>query len=129
VKDAIFTDAAPEPIGPYSQGIMAESADRILFVSGQIPIDPKSGEIVGGDITVQGRQAIENVIKIVEKAGGTKENIVKITVYLRNMKDFESFNRVYGEYFGSAKPARAVIGVSGLPRNAEVEIEAIAVLW
>ncbi len=126
-KVMIFTENAPKPIGPYSQAILVENPGKFLAISGQIPIDPESGEIVKGDIREQARQAIENLIAILEAAGATVDDVVKVTVYLRDMGDFEEFNKVYEEYFGHSKPARAVVEVSNLPKGVKVEIEAIAI--
>ncbi|KUH32446.1 deaminase [Thermococcus celericrescens] len=126
MKETVFTERAPKPIGPYSQGIIAEG--RLLFVSGQIPINPETGELVDGDIEEQARTAIENLLAVVEAAGGSAENVVKVTVYIRNMGDYARFNEVYNRYFSSSKPARAVVEVSNLPKGVAVEIEAIAVL-
>ncbi|HDZ36603.1 MAG TPA: RidA family protein [Thermococcus sp.] len=126
MKETVFTERAPKPIGPYSQGVVAEG--RLLFVSGQIPIDPETGELVEGDIEEQARRAIENLLAVVEAAGGSAENVVKVTVYLMDMADYARFNEVYEHYFSSSKPARAVVEVSNLPKGVAVEIEAIAVL-
>ncbi|AHF79971.1 RidA family protein [Thermococcus paralvinellae] len=125
-RNVIFTENAPKPIGPYSQAILVENPDKLLVISGQIPINPETGEIVKGDIREQARQAIENLIAILEAAGATVDDVIKVTVYLRDMKDFEDFNKVYEEYFGHSKPARAVIEVSDLPKGVKIEIEAIA---
>lgn len=124
-KSTIFTEKAPKPIGPYSQGVLVENAPKLLFISGQIPINPETGEIIKGDIREQARQAIENLIVILGEAGATVNDVVKVTVYLKSMKDFEAFNEVYEEYFGHSKPARAVIEVSNLPKGVKIEIEAI----
>jgi 2-iminobutanoate/2-iminopropanoate deaminase len=128
VRTPVFTENAPRPIGPYSQGISVHNPDKLIFVSGQIPIDPETGEMVKGDIREQARQSIENLVAVLEAAGATVDDVVKVTVYLSDMKDYEEFNGVYEEYFGHSKPARAVVEVSKLPKGAKVEIEAIAVL-
>ncbi|NJE07796.1 RidA family protein [Thermococcus sp. M39] len=125
-KSVIFTENAPKPIGPYSQAILVENPDKLLVISGQIPINPETGEVVKGDIREQARQAIENLIAILEAAGATVDDVIKVTVYLKNIKDFEEFNKVYEEYFGHSKPARAVVEVSDLPKGVKIEIEAIA---
>ncbi len=125
-KESVFTENAPAPIGPYSQGTVAEG--RLLFVSGQIPIDPKTGELVTGPIEEQAEQAIRNLLEVVKAAGGSAENVVKVTVYLTDMKAYAKFNEVYEKYFAASKPARAVVEVSSLPKGVAVEIEAIAVL-
>ncbi|WP_297093238.1 RidA family protein [Thermococcus sp.] len=125
-KETVFTEKAPRPIGPYSQGVIAEG--RFLFVSGQIPINPETGELVTGDIEKQARQAIENLLAVVRAAGGSAENVVKVTVYIRDMGEYSRFNEIYEEYFSKSKPARAVVEVSNLPKGVAVEIEAIAAL-
>ena len=125
-KETVFTEKAPRPIGPYSQGVIAEG--RFLFVSGQIPINPETGELVTGDIEKQARQAIENLLAVVRAAGGSAENVVKVTVYIRDMGEYSRFNEIYEEYFSKSKPARAVVEVSNLPKGVAVEIDAIAAL-
>ena len=125
-KEAVFTENAPAPIGPYSQGIVAEG--RLLFVSGQIPMNPETGELVKGPIEEQAEQAIKNLLEVVKASGGSAENVVKVTVYLTDMKAYAKFNEVYEKYFAASKPARAVVEVSSLPKGVAVEIEAIAVL-
>ena len=126
MKEVVFTEKAPRPIGPYSQGVMAEGT--FLFVSGQIPIDPATGELVRGPIEEQAKRAIENFLAVVEAAGGSAENVAKVTVYIRDMGLYSRFNEVYDRYFSSSKPARAVVEVSNLPKGVDVEIEGIAVL-
>jgi len=126
MKKIIFTENAPRPIGPYSQGILVENFNKILFVSGQIPINPKNGELIKGGIEEQATRAIENLIAVLETAGMTADNIVKVNVYLDDIKDFEKFNRVYEKYFRYSKPARAVVQVTKLPKEVKIEIEAIA---
>ena len=125
-KKAVLTGDAPAPIGPYSQGVLAEG--KLLFVSGQIPIDPETGELVAGTIVEQAERAIENLLAVVKAAGGSAENVVKVTVYLKRMEDYGKFNEVYKRYFSGSKPARAVVEVSNLPKGVTVEIEAIAIL-
>lgn len=125
-KETVLTERAPKPIGPYSQGIIAEG--KFLFVSGQIPINPATGELVTGDIEEQAEQALKNLLAVVEAAGGSAENVVKVTVYIRDMGNYARFNEVYNRYFSESKPARAVVEVSNLPKGVDVEIEAIAVL-
>jgi len=124
-KKIILTEKAPKPIGPYSQGVIAEG--KFLFVSGQIPIDPKTGELVKGSIEEQAEIALRNLLAVVEAAGGTARNVVKVTVYLSDIKDYPKFNEVYEKFFSESKPARAVVEVSNLPKGVAVEIEAIAV--
>lgn len=123
--EIIFTENAPRPVGPYSQAIRAGS---FLFIAGQIPIDPKTGKVTGEDIKEQGRRALENIRAIVEAAGGRIRDIVKVNVYIRDIKLFGEFNEVYSEFFKEHRPARAVVEVSGLPKDVLVEIEAIAYL-
>ncbi|NJE10135.1 RidA family protein [Thermococcus sp. MAR1] len=125
-KGTVLTERAPKPIGPYSQGIIAEG--KFLFVSGQIPINPETGKLVTGDIEEQAEQALKNLLAVVEAAGGSAENVVKVTVYIRNMGNYARFNEVYNRYFSKSKPARAVVEVSNLPKGVDIEIEAIAVL-
>ncbi|WP_457752412.1 RidA family protein [Thermococcus sp.] len=126
MKEIVFTEKAPRPIGPYSQGVLAEG--RFLFVSGQIPIDPATGELVSGPIEEQAKRAIENLLAVVRAAGGSAENVVKVTVYIKDMSLYSRFNEVYERYFSTANPARAVVEVSELPKGVGIEIEAIAVL-
>lgn len=121
----IYTDKAPRPVGPYSQGV---KAGCFLFIAGQIPIDPGTGELVSGSFEEASRRALENVKAIVEAAGGSLDSIVKVTVYIRDIKRFSEFNKIYAEYFKHSKPARAVVEVSNLPLDAPLEIEAIAYL-
>ena len=125
-RETVLTERAPKPIGPYSQGVIAEG--KFLFISGQIPINPETGELVTGDIEIQADQALKNLLAVVEAAGGSAENVVKVTVYIRDMGNYARFNEVYNRYFSKSKPARAVVEVSNLPKGVDVEIEAIAVL-
>ncbi len=119
----IFTEKAPKPIGPYSQAIYAPP---FLFISGQIPIDPATGQLVEGDFKVKVRRVLENLKSIVEAAGGKLNNIIKVNVYLRDLNKFSEFNSVYSEYFLDNPPARSTVEVSNLPKNVDIEIEAIA---
>ncbi|MFZ8794836.1 MAG: RidA family protein [Acidilobaceae archaeon] len=119
----VYTPQAPKPIGPYSQGVVAGC---LLFISGQIPLDPVSGAVVEGDFKDKVRRVLDNVKAVVEAAGGSLRDVVKVTVYLRDMSLFQDFNSVYQEYFPENPPARAVVGVSSLPRGVDVEVEAIA---
>jgi len=125
-RSVIYTENAPQPIGPYSQGILVENPNKTLFISGQIPIDPETGKLVKGEITDQAKQAIENLVAVLEAAGATVDDVVKVNVYLEDMNDFGKFNKVYEEYFGRSKPARAVVQVARLPKDVKIEIEAIA---
>ncbi len=124
-KKIISTDTAPKAVGPYSQAI---EAGNFLFVSGQLPLHPQSGEIVGNDITTQTRQSIENIKAILAVAGASLSDVVKTTVFLQNMGDFARMNEVYQQYFGDSAPARSTVEVAKLPKNALVEIESVAVI-
>jgi 2-iminobutanoate/2-iminopropanoate deaminase len=123
MKKSIFTSEAPAAIGPYSQGIRTE---RFLFCSGQIPLDPKSGEIVSGDIATQTRRVMDNVAALLRTEGLTFDHVVKTTIFLTNLGDFQAVNEIYGSYFKQDPPARSTVQVSALPRGANVEIEVIA---
>ncbi len=121
----VETSQAPLPIGPYSQGIAAQGA--FVFASGQIGVDPKSGEMVDLDVSTQTRQALRNLTAVLEAAGTGLEHVVKTTVFLADMDDFAVVNQVYAEFFQmGAPPARSCVQVARLPKNARVEIEAIA---
>lgn len=119
----IKTDQAPSAIGPYSQAV---AVDGWVFCSGQIPIDPASGDLVGGDIGAQTDLVLRNVAAVLAAAGGTLENVVKTTVFLADMNDFAGMNEVYARHFGDHRPARAAVAVRTLPKNVSVEIEVIA---
>jgi 2-iminobutanoate/2-iminopropanoate deaminase len=125
-KSVVSTKNAPSAIGPYSQAIRAGD---LLFVSGQVPIDPVTGKLIE-DVTIQTqtRRVMENVLAIVRAAGGSAENIVRTTVFLRNMNDFAEMNSVYGEYFKTDPPARSTIQAARLPRDVAIEIDCIAVI-
>lgn len=120
----IKTEQAPAEIGPYSQGI---SAENIAFVSGQLPIDPATGEFAGNDIASQTRQSLKNVQAILAENGMTMADVTKTTVLLADIAEFAEMNQVYAEFFAEPFPARAAFEVAALPKNAKVEIEAIAV--
>ena len=124
-KKQVQTDQAPKAIGPYSQGIVANG---FVFASGQIPIDPASGELNTGTIEEQTRQVLKNLGAVLEAAGSSYENVVKATVFLQDMNDFGKMNAVYGEFFAPPHPARAAVQVARLPRDVKVEIEAIALV-
>lgn len=123
MRSAIKTDSAPAAVGPYSQAVRA---GRWLFVSGQIALDPATGALVDGDIAAQTRQVMLNIGAVLAAAGSSFEDVVKTTVYLADLDDFSAMNEVYGSFFAAPAPARATIEASRLPRNAKVEIEAIA---
>ena len=123
VKDIISTDRAPRAIGPYSQAVRAGD---LVFASGQIPIDPSTGEFVPGGIAEQTEQVLRNLTAVFEAAGVTMKQVVKTTVFLVDMNDFTAMNEVYGRFFAGEPPARATVQAARLPRDARVEIEAIA---
>jgi 2-iminobutanoate/2-iminopropanoate deaminase len=123
MREIIQTAKAPAPIGPYSQAIRA---DGLVFVSGQIPVDPATGRIIEAGIEAQTHQVMKNLSAILAAAETGLENVVKTTVFLSNLDDFPDFNRVYGEYFADTKPARATVQVARLPKEVLVEVEAIA---
>ena len=122
--EAVKTPNAPEAIGPYSQAIKTPGT---LFLSGQIPIDPETGEITGGDITAQTTQVLENLKAVLKAADLTTANIVKTTVYMTDLREFSQMNETYAQYFTKPYPARATVEVNKLPKDARIEIEAIAV--
>ena len=120
---AVYTDRAPEPVGPYSQAIIA---GEFVFCSGQIALDPVSGTLVKGDIRRETTRVMENINEVLKSAGCSLDAVVKTTIYIRNMDDFPKINEVYGSYFNEKPPARATIQVARLPKDAHVEIECIA---
>jgi len=122
MREVIHTEKAPKAIGPYSQGV---KAGQFLFVSGQIPVNPQTGELVTGDIQVQTKQVMENVKAIVEEAGCKLTDVVKTTIFLKDMNQFSLVNETYGGYFPVNPPARACIEIARLPKDVDVEIEAI----
>ncbi|HTP12451.1 MAG TPA: RidA family protein [Bacteroidota bacterium] len=122
----ILTDKAPAPIGPYSQAIVVEG--KFLYTAGQIAIDPATGTIVSGDIKDQTRQVIRNVEQILMSGGSSLKSVFKTTVFLKDMAEFGAMNEVYAEFFSATAPARSTVEVARLPRDARVEIEAIALV-
>jgi 2-iminobutanoate/2-iminopropanoate deaminase len=124
MKKIIKTTEAPQAIGPYSQAV---EANGFVFVSGQIPLDPKTGNIVTGDIKEQTMRVMENGKSILAAAGCAMSDVVKATIYLKNIGDFAGVNEIYGSYFASDPPARATVEVSRLPKDAAVEIDFVAV--
>ena len=122
----VDTTSAPRAIGPYSQALECQPR-RMVFLSGQIGIDPRTGALVGGGVREQARRALENLDAVLLAAGLQRWNVVKTTIYLTDMGDYATVNEVYAEYFGDHKPARAAVQVAGLPKGALVEVEAIAV--
>jgi 2-iminobutanoate/2-iminopropanoate deaminase len=125
MKKQVQTDKAPKAIGPYSQAIIA---DDFIFCSGQIPIDPATGELNTGSIEDQTRQVLKNLGAVLEAAGSSYDKVVKTTVFLQDMNDFGKMNTVYGEFFKAPNPARAAVQVARLPRDVKIEIEAIALV-
>jgi 2-iminobutanoate/2-iminopropanoate deaminase len=125
-REAVASAEAPKAIGPYSQAIRAGG---LLFCSGQIPLDPATGELVGaGDVRAQTKRVMENLAAVLKAGGASFASVVKTTIYLQDLSDFGAVNEVYGGYFQSAPPARATVQVAALPRAAMVEIDAIAVV-
>ena len=122
-REIVQTDSAPKAIGPYEQAIKASG---VLYTAGQIPIDPKTGNFVEGGITDQTRQVLENLKAVLEAGGSSLDRVVKATVFLKNMTDFAAMNEVYGQYLGSARPARSTVAVAELPRGALIEIDLVA---
>lgn len=125
MKEIISSSKAPSAIGPYSQAV---KVGNMVFISGQIPLEPKSGNIIDGDIKAQTRRVLENIKGILESIGGNLLNVVKTTVFMIDLSEFSEMNEVYKEYFSENPPARSTVQVSALPRNAKIEIEAIAIL-
>jgi 2-iminobutanoate/2-iminopropanoate deaminase len=125
MKEAVFTARGPKPIGPYSQAI---KANGLLFVSGQVALDPQSGEFVGNDVRQQTERVMENLKAILEAAGSSLKHVVKTTVFLKDMNDFPAMNETYARYFSSVPPARSTVQAARLPKDALVEIDVIAQL-
>ena len=123
MRQAVSSPSAPKAIGPYSQAIRAGS---LLFVSGQIPLDPETGAMVEGDIAAQTHRVFKNLQAILDAAGASLDHVVRTTVYLADMNDFAVVNEVYGTYFSSPAPARATVQAARLPKDARVEIDVIA---
>ena len=122
-KEIIATEEAPKAIGPYSQAVRVGT---LVFLSGQIPLDPQTGEVVTGDIVVQTKRVMENLSAVLRAAGVGLSEVVRSTIYLTNLGDFGKVNEVYGSYFPSEPPARATVQVAALPRGASIEIDMIA---
>ena len=123
MRDAVSSDGAPKAIGPYSQAIRAGG---FLFLAGQVPINPQTGELVDGGITEQTHQVFRNLSAVVAAAGVSLDAVVRTTVFLADMNDFAAMNEVYGQYFSSPAPARATVQVARLPKDARIEIDLIA---
>jgi 2-iminobutanoate/2-iminopropanoate deaminase len=123
MKEVVTTDRGPKPIGPYSQAV---KTGGFLFLSGQVALDPKSGEMAGGDIRQQTERVMENIKAILEAAGSNLHHVIKTTVFLKDINEFPAMNEVYGRYFTAAPPARSTVQVARLPKDALVEIEVTA---
>lgn len=121
----LSTEKAPAAVGPYSQGI---KVGQFVFTSGQLPLDPKTGQLVQDDIQTATRVAIENVKAVLAASGATLEDVVKVTVFVKDMNDFSKINEVYAEFFANHKPARSLVEVARLPKDGVIEIEAIAAI-
>ena len=127
MKKIIKTENAPQAIGPYSQAVQISNSN-LLFLSGQIPLNPKTMEIVGDTASEQCKQVMDNITAVIDAAGSGMSNIVKTTIYLTDMNDFASVNEMYATYFDSNPPARATVEVSRLPKDVKVEIEAVVII-
>ena len=125
MKDVVLTDKGPKPIGPYSQAI---KINGFIYLSGQVALDPRSNEFLGGDIAQQTERVMENVKAILEAGGSNLNHVIKTTVFLKDINDFAAMNAVYGKFFKAAPPARSTVQVARLPKDALVEIEVIASL-
>ncbi|HCO18572.1 RidA family protein [Gudongella oleilytica] len=121
----LATEKAPAAVGPYSQGI---KAGQFVFTSGQLPLDPKTGQLVQDDIQTATRVALENVKAVLAASGATLEDVVKVTVFVKDMNDFGKINEVYAEFFANHKPARSLVEVARLPKDGVIEIEAVAAI-
>jgi 2-iminobutanoate/2-iminopropanoate deaminase len=124
-REIVHTDKAPKAIGPYSQAIRTEA---MIYTAGQTGLDPATGELVAGGVEEQTRQVLANLQNVVEAAGSTLAQVVKTTVFLKDMSDFSKMNAIYAEYFGANPPARSTVAVAGLPKGGLVEIEAVVLL-
>lgn len=125
-KEFLATKQAPPAVGAYSQGVKAK-AGEIIFVSGQLPVDLESGELSTGDIAKETKMCLKNIEEVVKAGGATKEDIVKVNLFVKDMEDFAVINATYAEFFGDHKPARALVEVARLPKDSNIEIEAVAV--
>ncbi|MEO6726782.1 MAG: RidA family protein [Blastocatellia bacterium] len=126
MMQSIQTDLAPQAIGPYSQAIKVTGANSFIFASGQIPLDPATMLLVGGEIRLQTERVLQNVKAVLEAAGSSLDQVVKTTVFLVDMNDFAAMNEVYATFFGASRPARSTVQAARLPRDVKVEIEVIA---
>lgn len=123
--DFVATSGAPKAIGPYSQAV---KANGLLFASGQIALDPASGNLITGDFSAQVRRVFDNLAAVLKQGGSSFDKVTKATVYLTDLSNFQSLNTIYAEYFGNHKPARSTVGVKDLPRGAQVEVDVIALV-
>ena len=123
--DYVATDSAPKAIGPYSQAV---KANGLLYTSGQIALDPKTGNLVEGDFAAQARRVFENLAAVLRASGSSFDRVTKATVYVTDLANFTVLNGIYAEYFGDHKPARSTVGVAQLPKGAQVEVDLIALL-
>ena len=128
MSQVISTPDAPKAIGPYSQAIAVPAAGRLVFLSGQIPLDPRTGELVKGTIEEETRRVMENLKAVLAAAGAGFEQVARTTIFLTDLADFAKVNEVYGSYLSATPPARATVQVAALPRGARVEIDAVAVV-
>ena len=124
MRTGLSTAEAPKAIGPYSQGVRM---GNLVFVSGQIPVDPATGSVVDGDISAMTRRVLDNVRAVLETAGATMDHVARTTVYLADMNDFPAMNTVYAEYFADPAPSRSTVQVARLPRDVRIEIDVIAI--
>jgi 2-iminobutanoate/2-iminopropanoate deaminase len=124
-KKAVQTDKAPKAIGPYSQAIRTDFA---VFTAGQVGLDPATGELISSSVEEQTRQVLKNLQNVLEASGSSLNNVVKTTVFLKDMNDFSKMNAIYAEFFGEIPPARSTVAVAALPKGALVEIEAVALI-
>jgi 2-iminobutanoate/2-iminopropanoate deaminase len=127
MKKIIFTPDAPPAVGPYSQAVVIEPL-KLVYTAGQIALDPATGQLIGGGIQAETRQVLQNLKAVLEAAGSCLDNVVKMTVFLTDMNDFQAMNAIYQEFFKQNPPARSAVAVKALPRGAQVEMEAIACL-
>ncbi len=127
MRQAFHSDGAPKAIGPYSQAVRFGDS-KVLFLSGQIPLDPKTGELVQGDIAAQTERVMQNLAAVLQASGASLAHVVRCGIFLTDLSDFAKVNEVYGKHFSGAPPARSTVQVSALPKGARVEIDAVAVL-